>query len=167
MARAVDEWIGKRRRGDLTASHMKAWSELDESTGCWNWKRCITTGGYGAVRDKGKTKRAHRRSYELHNSCVIPDGIDCCHSCDNRRCVNPDHLFLGTRKDNMSDCAAKGRIVIPMMRGESLTQSKLTEDDVRSIKSSSLSTRKMAAMLGVDRATISQVRNGKIWKHVL
>lgn len=75
---------------------------------CWEWIGCTTSYGYGHVTNAGKRYAAHRLAYELHRG-PIPDGILVCHTCDNRKCVRPDHLFLGTHKDNASDSVAKGR----------------------------------------------------------
>lgn len=181
MTRPVEEWIGatdataapqrvrariKRRKSPLSIAHIKAWSIHDPITGCWNWQRAIARNGYGVLRDGAITKRAHRAAYELHTGLSLPRNVDVCHRCDNRACVNPDHLFHGSRKDNMQDCAAKGRIKLPLLSGESLTQSKLTADDVRLIRGSDLSQRALARLLGVDRAAIRFVRQGKTWRGV-
>lgn len=81
--------------------------------GCWVWGGAKFRNGYGAIRFNGETVLAHRLSYQIRSGIQIPDGLHICHKCDNRSCVNPDHLFLGTRSDNMKDCSSKGRLVLP------------------------------------------------------
>lgn len=79
-----------------------------KDSGCWDFKGAINATGYGVVGFNGKVMQAHRLSWFLHNG-EIPDGLLVCHRCDNRRCCNPDHLFIGTHKDNTQDMILKGR----------------------------------------------------------
>lgn len=89
------------------------WQQVTPSDGCWRWQGAVARVGYGVLGagDADQPKRliyAHRASWELHYG-PIPDGLCVLHTCDNRCCVNPAHLWLGTRADNIHDMIAKGR----------------------------------------------------------
>ncbi len=97
----------------LKTPQQRFYSQIEKNNenGCWEWTGFILNHpyyGYGSIRVEKKIVRAHRFSYELHKG-KIPNGLHVCHSCDNRRCVNPDHLWIGTHQDNMRDMMAKGR----------------------------------------------------------
>jgi hypothetical protein len=117
--------------------------------------------------------RAHRFSYELHFG-PITNGLHVCHKCDNRLCVRPDHLFLGTRIDNMQDAVAKGRMAhgerlsvirkATCRRGERHGMAKLTDDQVREIKrrlTAGEVQQRIAEAFGVNSAYISMIKTGK------
>ncbi len=97
--------------------------------GCWTWKGYIAKSGYGNVWHK-KNALAHRIAYEIAHNCEVPSEINVCHSCDNPRCVNPDHLWLGTDQDNMDDKMLKNRHPV----GEKCVQSVFTESEVIAIR---------------------------------
>lgn len=83
--------------------------KVDKTDSCWNWKAYTDKDGYGIFSLQNKNHRAHKLAY-LWNKGEIPEGLNVCHSCDNPSCVNPDHLWLGTQKDNQQDMAQKGRV---------------------------------------------------------
>jgi len=134
---------------------------------CWRWGGANKGNGYGSFVFQGKTWPAHRVSYALFVGNP-PKGLDVCHSCDNRECVNPDHLFLGTRADNMADCKAKGRTAtgaaLGDRSGENGPAAKLTWENVRAIRSSELSSKELASQYCVDVTNIRLIRKGKTWK---
>lgn len=117
--------------------------------------------GYIRITVGGRPIRAHRYIYEKTHG-PIPDGMCVCHHCDNRACINPDHLFLGTYADNAHDMIAKGRNSIGMKHGSA----KLTDDDIMAIRSATGLMRHMAKKYGVSRQEISYIRAGKMWKHI-
>lgn len=130
--------------------------------GCWGWSGGCLSNGYGVIGiGNSRSAIASRVSYELFVA-PIPEGMLVCHKCDNPECTNPDHLFLGTYKENMQDALKKRRMPI----GEKNAQAVLTEKDVRRIRSSSLSLRKLAKKLGCSARTVQMARTGQTWKHV-
>ena len=92
-------------------------------TGCWLWERATTHNGYGQISIGGKIMIAHRYSWELHGG-HIPDGLCVLHKCDVRCCVNPDHLWLGTQKDNSQDALKKGRLKLEGLKLGPISQKK-------------------------------------------
>lgn len=104
-----------RKQRAMQPVDERFWSKVNKNTesGCWEWTSSRNKGGYGLfftslIYSKQRANKAHRFSWTLVNG-EIPDGMWVLHKCDNRKCVNPDHLFLGDRVANMVDCAAKGR----------------------------------------------------------
>jgi hypothetical protein len=134
---------------------------------CWLWTGSrqpfghgqIALGGYG--REGKKLLSTHRVAWELTNG-QIPYGLCVLHKCDVPNCVNPDHLFLGTKADNTNDMRSKGRMSV----GEMLPQTKLTESDVLFIRSSPDTTLYLAKQYNVAFATIHNIRLRNSWKHV-
>lgn len=123
---------------------------------CWPWIGAGKGNGYGHCTVDRKQTTAHRRAYELFCG-EIPEGLDVCHTCDNRSCVNPDHLFLGTRQENMDDCKAKGRT-------DGGTRKHLTERTVQEIRrrlASGHAPRKIAIQMDVNHSTVVSIKEGK------
>ena len=140
--------------------------EIDEETGCWNWVASKMRTGYGQFNPRnGKIVTAHRYSYKIHKG-EIPDGLFVCHTCDNRACVNPDHLWLGTCAENLEDMKRKGRSYKPGVIGERNGSSKVTEKDVVEIRRSNLLLSEVAKKYGISETAASNIRNFKTWKHV-
>lgn len=93
-------------------SPERFWSYVAKSDGCWEWTGKIGKNGYGVFFANVKAYPAHRKSWQMANG-PIPSGMHICHHCDNKKCVRPDHLFVGTHADNMRDAWAKGIIHKP------------------------------------------------------
>lgn len=140
------------------------------STPCWEWqghKNSIS--GYGlfeiTVDGQRHAIAAHRASYELFNG-PITEGLFVLHKCDNRPCINPDHLFVGTQTENMIDCVNKKRHSF----GERNGLTKLSDKKVMHIKillkDKKLTFKEIAAKFGVDATTVFKIKKGKTWKHL-
>src|SRR3990167_2785032 len=108
------------------------WSkvELDEDDSCWNWRAATNNKNYGKIFYRGRLWLAHHIAYMFANG-KIPRGKILMHRCDNPRCVNPNHLVVGTHRDNVIDMINKGRRVQADFQGEKNRRAKLTENDVR------------------------------------
>ena len=143
------------------------WSKVDKhrsDRGCWEWTDALGHYGYGAFSVEGMTYRAHRWSYERFVG-PIPDGLFVCHRCDNRSCVNPDHLFVGSAAANNADMLAKGRN--NNIHGEAHPHTRLTNADVaemRSLRSQGETTVALGLRFGVHSSTVSRICRGEQWK---
>lgn len=130
--------------------------------GCWEWQLSTGAYGYGVCFRNKRCWRAHRLAYTTFIG-PIQDNLLICHKCDNRRCVNPDHLFLGTAHDNMQDMILKGRARVPT--GDRHVASKLTDyqcsEVVRLNGTGQYSHRQLATMFGVCQATIWAITSGE------
>lgn len=136
---------------------------VNAETGCWNWTGAKYDSGYGQFYVRSKHYKAHRISYELHCK-EIPTGLHVLHRCDNRGCVNPDHLFLGTNADNMADKVTKGRQSHTGILGSANGRARLTDADVAAIRSAIGTTHHaLAAQYGISQPQISLIRSGKRW----
>lgn len=140
---------------------------------CWNWTGAISE-GYGNFMFNGKATKAHRVSYQLFNGYIEAiDGVDyrgACilHTCDNRKCVNPNHLFIGTHQDNMTDKKNKNRVVSNPLLGELHQNSKLKKDEIseiRYLRYIGASYSQIANCFGVTKATIQKIIVGNTWIH--
>jgi len=137
---------------------------VDEETGCWNWTASLRgSDGYGGFSIGKKRLRANRASWLIYCS-EIPDGLCVCHSCDNPLCVNPDHLFLGTQQDNMTDKVNKGRQ--QNSKGEQNGRAKLTEKQIINIINDHRKQKEIAKDYNVCQQHVSLIKKGKSWKHL-
>lgn len=131
---------------------------------CWLWPGATNGRGYGQIRRLGKNYSVHRLVYEAFFG-RLPSGVYVCHRCDIRRCCNPAHLFAGTQRDNMADCAAKGRAA----RGERVASAKLTADGARAVRrrrNEGATYSQLCAEFGVTNATLFSLIKRKTWRHV-
>jgi hypothetical protein len=163
-----------RRKDPLERFFLK----VKKSDGCWLWTGNRNVRGYGILRIGERNVLAHRFSFE-HAVGPIPDSMKVCHRCDTRLCVRPDHLFLGTSKDNTQDAVRKGRMSHGdghylrknpdlALRGSKNGNAKLDEETVRAIRrrAERESQVVIARDLGISPATVSHVVCRRKWAHV-
>ena len=142
---------------------------VTERSGCIEWTGAINPNGYGKVKISGQIMDAHIGSWRIANGGQpVPVGSVVMHSCDNRKCVNPDHLSCGTSSDNMVDCRDKNRLHV--RRGEQVSAAVLTEEIVREIREAwqrpGMSQRKVAAQFKLGYSVVRAALEGRTWKHV-
>lgn len=132
--------------------------------GCINWVGAKNSHGYGRITiGHAKSVSAHRAAYAIRNGLGFQFEGVICHRCDNRACINSEHLFLGTVADNNRDMLEKGRSA----RGERMGRSNLTEAKILAIRSDPRSTYKIAVAYGVTQSSIWAIKKRKNWKHVI
>ena len=140
--------------------------KVKKTDSCWIWTGATYTGlGYGQIWLNRKQKLAHRISYEIHKG-PIPKGMCICHTCDNRKCVNPLHLFVGSKSDNVFDMMKKKRHA----KGITKINHKLKDEDIpiiRKMRSEGKFYSEIAKIFNVNYTTINLVCLGKTWRHVL
>lgn len=142
-------------------------SKVNKTDNCWEWTASLIGCGYGNFKYKGKRYAAHRFSWELVNG-KIPDGLLVCHKCDNRKCVNPEHLFLGTQKDNMQDCLRKGRLVLSFNRipkNRVLKDPFIIEKIKKEIKNRTCSLKQLSTMLGYSESLLKSISCGRCYNN--
>lgn len=134
--------------------------------GCWLWMASTNKAGYGQFMLHGRPHLAHRISLNLAGT-EIPDGMHVCHKCDTPACVNPDHLFLGTQQDNVSDMIRKGRMGTPVRpAGQAHPGAKITNAIALSIYRESGLYDDIAKKFGVSWRTVQTIKSGRQWNSV-
>lgn len=148
------------------------WAKVnkDGPNGCWVWTASRKPNGYAQFYFQGRMYRAHRRGWALSGRELPAPGLSLAHTCDNRICVNPDHLFVATHQENMDDMQRKGRAGA---RGETCIHAKLTEDQVRAIRLEfrrdghrKTNAAELALKYGVSPGHIQSVCYRGAWSHV-
>lgn len=158
----------RSRKGD---DLVRLLAKVDRSGECWLWTAALNNKGYGIILVNGRPRLAHRVIYTLmigpipsgggyHGTCVL-------HRCDNARCVNPAHLFLGSQVDNIGDMLAKGRgYRFKPMRGERHVSSKLTDVDVLAIRAMTGSNRETSRRFNISEAQVCRIKKRQNWAHL-
>ena len=153
------------------------WAKVDKSGECWEWTGAILRNGYGEFGLDGKMRLTHRISYLWHHPLSVDlwehREICVCHRCDNPKCVNPSHLFLGSQIDNLKDMTKKGRRrsgVCGDVRGEINGNSKLTEDAVREIRTryakGGITKKQLSLEYGISAGALGKVISRERWTHI-
>lgn len=156
------------QKTERTLIRLKKYMMINNETGCWEWTGYIMPCGYGLTSHKGNKILSHRASWILSNN-EIPKGLYVLHRCDNRKCINPDHLFLGTAKDNTHDMRRKGRNRYLAFQGSKHSMAKLNEklvNQIRLKKSQGMTNQDIARLYGVHKNTIQKITSRTHWKHI-
>lgn len=151
------------------------WPKVNKTETCWFWTGAADSKwGYGSLYHEDRVHLAHRVSWMLFRG-PIPEGMDVCHKCDTPPCVNPDHLFIGTRLDNMRDCSFKGRHFLQKnpsraRRGEQCHKSKFITGEVIAIRAiyahGGIGLTRLSRAYGISKSAMHSIVTRKSWAHV-
>jgi hypothetical protein len=136
--------------------------KVEKTDTCWNWTGRLDIGGYGRFSIAGIWNKAHRVSHELYKG-AIPEGLIVRHRCNNRKCVNPDHLEVGTQKDNVDDMF---RTNPPDRKGDKSHAKKITQadaDEIRQWREFGYTQQSIGNTFGLTQPQISDIVSGKVW----
>lgn len=142
-------------------ARLNAGSIRNATTGCLEYQGRLNTYGYSVVTWKRRPMAGHRIVYEFHHGQIAAGKI-VCHRCDNRRCINPEHLFLGTPADNAADRDNKGR----QARGDTSGRARLSATDILEIRQSNQPDAALAGRYGVGSQHIYKIKSRRVWKHI-
>lgn len=143
------------------------WAKVDRSGECWEWTAAVDVGGYGMFATGSGMARAHRVSWVLENG-PLTDGSILLHRCDNRRCVRPKHLYLGTMRENVADMDARGhraRGYRMSRRGQAHQAAKITDEQVaaiRVLRAAGWQQRRVAALFGISHTHVGHIEQSKL-----
>ena len=136
--------------------------DVGKAEECWEWRGRKTSGGYGEISIKGVKYSAHRFSLSLVVGPLTDPNVVVRHKCDNRRCVNPNHLETGSHQENMADRQLRDRTA----RGQHNGRAKITEDDVRRIRADTRIAGEIAKEYGITETAVRFIRKRQTWGHV-
>jgi hypothetical protein len=159
--------FGKQHSQHMQNTNGDFWSKVSKGhiTECWLWQGESSNAGYGRVTWHSKRWGSHRLAYTLTNGEIPKDKV-VCHSCDNRLCCNPNHLWLGTYKENMQDASIKGRM--SGRTGEKCHKAKLTNEQARQVRtmfaSGNITKADLARLFNISRSQIRRIIEYKIYK---
>lgn len=156
------------RRRKWPSEEARFWSKAEKPSinQCWNWIACVGSGGYGSFLADGRAQKAHRIAYKMAFG-EFPRELDVCHTCDNPKCVNPNHLWLGTARDNILDCMKKrrNRAFNGEMIGFCNNNAKLTFEQVQEIRNKYATRQftysRLSSIYGVSAAHLGEIVRGK------
>jgi hypothetical protein len=144
---------------------QRFWSKVSKrSNGCWEWQAAISAHGYGRFLFEGGNRLAHRVAWELTYRQPPPAHLMLCHTCDNRRCVNPDHLYVGTAADNSRDKMERGRS--QPVRGSRVNTAVFTEEDVARLRLGKLTPTEVSNLFPVTQSSAAKMLRGETWAHL-
>lgn len=157
-----------KEANEKTIKKIKRFSYINQKTGCWEWQKYKNKLGYGYISYRGTQLKAHRTSWIVFKG-PIPDGMCVLHKCDNPKCINPDHLFLGTQFENIKDMLSKNRHGHGVNEGMKGANAKLSDEDVFWIRKQEYSWKnchEIAEKFGISPFSIYRIFKRQTWKHL-